>query len=590
MHDTGANKFRHRKSSLWNIKIDTRPQTPSERKISAIEPISFDQRDTLKHLLEMNRFIIWLSNQVASLQVPFRRFTDDKSLIGSKKVAYYLAYARFYWFALILVRLICAAIFNSCDYSRFRYYIYDWTVYYPSDRRSDLMRCFIALCCIQLTLKRSVFFKKPLDASLIDYLCNLPDKSTDRLASDMNTARMYRERLQEQDELVPPNGAQRRMSMDYQSFSRYLDAIDAGKSKLREDLDMDVVAPELVFYKDSLYDLIEDPRLCYAKFDNDMALEDSVYHRYNRNQNHWLEVSERLEFTFRRVIAWLVPMGTLVCLASCFRIAYLLDIHRACDPRPPLLRLVGTVEIMLCLGDFSLSLIGMIMHVVTVIFDLRYQARRVERDLSIILKQLDSEINKSGKSFDEVTEFLDYKDQADSIVSRSMSRSPILDDTDDLNEEVSDEFQIADASIRSFEKSVLQFSKHRGNNISLPNLYEHRSKMSLNEGQDKNLRVMQLKVIGFLSSMDRQKQLFSLAGEAQYMWLVSTLPFVPLLVKSLIQGTVIKHLLPNLIYLILVIYSVTFTILLTTAGARINQRVSPAAYIRPGSSHRCLIR
>lgn len=480
------------------------------------------------NILWMNRFIIYTSNFISSLEVPFRRYALDHS-IKSEKLSYYVALVRFYWILCILLRILTALLLSSCKFGSIRYYIYDWTTFYPLDSRSDLSRCFIAVCTIQLTLKRSIFFKRTLDSSLIDHLCNLP---RDNCAPVVKKIENKNIQAFEQEKLID----RRRLKIDYQGYSRYLNRLNSTTDPL-DEIDVDVLAAKLKLY--SVSTLVESS-LEHDKFDLETSLRNQEYNNYNRDQVHWIYVSRRLRRAYWRAAISIMAVTVAICLSACFRIGFRLDVARDCDLKPPLLRSVAVLEVFYCLFEFGITILGATSNIVIVNLDLKYQSVNVMRELQDIVRELEC-----------------FGQQVRNKVN-SDSRKALLS---------------ASNTETAFESAIAishEYTPHEWSNHSMP----QDLRIDLKEKDNNRLEAVQHKVIGFLTSMDSQKPLVSLIGQAQLVWLAATFSFVPLIVRIFMHGTLATNPFPFLNYITIVSQSVVFTVLLTTAGAGINQRVS----------------
>lgn len=490
-----------------------------------------NQTSRLDYILSTNRFILYSSNFISSLNIPFRKFSSNR-WYESKTLSYSFAYIRFWWFLLISLRHLLALLFNSCQYNFLRYYIYDWSIFYPMNIRSDLSRCVIALCTIQLTLKRMVFLKKPLDDSLLNHLCNFPREES------LSFVGQSREEAVEVSEKLADCST---FEIDYQSYSRYLDRLGSDLNRL-DEIDVDGLTARLELYNTST---LTDSVFKFGDLKAVTSTRYREYSNYNRDYIHWIYVSKHLKRACARLLILLTPLVTAICIGACLRIGYLLEVTRDCDLKPPLLRLIGVIEVFVCLFDFGATIFGVANNIIIMNLDLTHQSRHVEEELQVIVQEL-----RCGCEQDKSLRLENIKS---STTSHRMTKREDFGDKVHMNLKNSDKYTFSVSSnpcpIQGLHNGLRQIDKTR-------------------------LEEIQHKVIGFLTSMDSQKPLVALIGGAQYVWLASTFPFIPLIVRSFVRGTITTNLLPNFIYIALMCIPIIFTMLLTTTGASINQSVS----------------
>lgn len=302
-------------------------------------------KDELKQVVNFNRRVIKLANFVTSSEYPLGRYSFNKSW------SLFWARIRFLWLFWIMFRMIMFLLFQSCEYHQLRYYLLDWTTFYPPTRRVGLIRSYISLCVFQLALKRSILFRKTatkaFDPSLFLFLCRIPkkeDRKTSHLSDQVEPTMMSPvvKQLQGDKENVHRD---RRQSM-YPAIRRF--------SQL-EPVTSHFGANRLVL----------------------------------RDRAHWLCISEKLRKHQRRILVDTAPVGLVIIFASAFRLAFTHQVDAGCaGPMPGFVRVIGTLEVMFCLTEALISTLGMMLHCQLVEADLKQQIYRIRTDLDLVITRL----------------------------------------------------------------------------------------------------------------------------------------------------------------------------------------------------------
>lgn len=503
----------------------------------------------IQRLLRLNIFIIKFANYFASLEIPFRRYS-----FGIKSFSTCMARLRFYFFVWFMVRMILFLVFHSCKYNYLRYYLHDFTVYYSLDRRTSLTRSFICLCLLHLTLKGSVLFRpstiKGFDTSLIDHLSKIPEGCGSVGQNKTTNSRVIESLSLDVDEKT-------NSTLKVCSICGTL--LTCQQSSVK-DYDPDFV----IEYHNSTSTQNNGQEREADHKDKQVILRDSL---------HWIHISKKVQKSFITIVILFVPFGVFVIILCSYRMAFVHKSERDCDIKSFYIKIFGAIEIFFCLSESLMALIGMFTHTKLVQLDIEHQADRIEQELIQMNKLIvDKRLNSIGYLRHHQTEWFDETDEQkfDSIHQRSTAYHL----SDIMNQNGGGLY------LRSTTRS------HSTRTNTIPNLMNQTvpifiaSQLPLQQAEPSYLSGQsaiqiidaQKKVVQLLNCIDRFKPLIAFIGKAQYIWMISSLSFVPLL-KSPSQLT--KEIsVPILIYLYFCCIAVGSCTQFTATCARVNQRVS----------------
>ena len=505
-----------------------------------------DDHDRISRFIAQNRAILEVTNTFASLSLHLHLLATGPSL-----ASLIVARFRFCCVLWLLFKMNLLLALNDCEHSQLRYYLQDWTVLYPNSRRVGIIRAFVCLCIFQMSLKMSIFFKRQkFDRTLVEYLTSAPPLSS---ASD--------ESQSDEPKLVSPiSSPSLLLSSSPTPSSSASSDLPARKPQDESSSWTGSRKPPLNHLADRpLHNAIQSTyqnrhvhRTIHSQSDEDnLNIRDRV---------HWIKVSEQLGESFRNTVKWSIPIGFFLVVAPVLRIAYSLVKEHDCSLWAVHLRLVGVIELSLGLAESLTSLIGMLTYTFLVVHDIGLQMDMIDSELGQLVDKI-----KDG-----------YDDDDDGNRNQDKTRSPARRERDleigrlvgDADRDTTSTMKVsASASSTTGPKNLRRRSifeptnkfymdskaqRRLGEVLSLKSSGEPSSPRPLQalinqfltniaNSSPANLKCdpttllvveAQRKVIKLLKTIDSHKPLITFIGNAQYIWMVTSLTFVPLIFGS----------------------------------------------------------
>lgn len=513
------------------------PRSKSVNSAAVNHKLERNGDDNLREIAGRNRLIVKLLYYFISLEIPMNRCSFD-----SRTVSLTVARIRLFAFIWLAGKFLLLILLEDCEYAEFRYYLGDWTVLYPESRRSAQIRVFLVVSVVHLASKRSVFFRKHFDSSLFDYLVQLPGQTSPTEQSNEEQFNSSSGSFGK----VPSMGAIRSSSDLTMIRSRKsTKSMFASKQSINETgITMSDWNEHWRFYshhspsiRQSLLRQSYMQKFSINDSRSDCSKRSNI--AVNRDSEHWLRVGSTMRRSFRRSCIIYTGLLGIPMMGAVTRMASFKNTS-SCSEDPSLIRLLGAIEIAFIMSETILNGIGIQAVLSSVCEDINCQLQAIRRRIVDLISNDDYE--EREKLLNEMQSSFSY---------RSIS-SP--------HERLSTgSFDFLDSMAATIESGSCSGGKLRTTDLHLS--------LTLD-----SLREAQRRTVSMLDCFENHKRLLTFLGDSAYLWFLTSLSFVPLIVT--VRANSSENKVAVIIYYTIVMASGACYFLFAIVSANLNYKVS----------------
>lgn len=484
-----------------------------------------ESEENLRKEADQNKLLIKFLNFLICLEAPMRRASFSNARFSRA-----LENLRFYAFVWLAIKFFLFSMLHGCEYAHIRYYLGDWTIFYPYTRRPAQVQVFLVVSFVHMAIKRSLFFRQPFDSSLFDFLSEPPN-----VESGINI-------------VEPPE----------------ISNIKTGTAPRKDDtggslsmsllLDQPRILTGTLNYKPSIYVtsyqnmdcrfrsyvstsglLIRDSLAenCPRATEQGLILNLRSTVSSNRDADLWIQVSSKLRrgFTYSCMIYGIL-LG-LPLLSATTRIA-LLKNASSCEEASIFLRILGMIEVAFMIGETLWTAIGIHTVFSGVSEDINHQTIKIEQHFEQLLSiQNGSQIPEKSIHKAHIDKRANYYDYSSPLYSHAILGS------------FDSEISIFDSIIKTTvpDSSAWFMQKE-----------------------------VQNKTVSALVCLENHQRLLTFLGNSSYIWFIACLSFVPLI--ATVKANTSDNKVALAIYYTIITASSACYFTYATASARLNHRVS----------------
>ena len=439
---------------------------------------TLDEEEQLEaKLVKESRRLIKILLVALSLDVPLKR-----TAFNSHTLSKLFNYLRFYFLLFMLVKfaiILALHEFDLCEYANTRYYLlFDWTVYYPAARRRGLIRGCLSFCAVQLVSKRSIFFNSDKTKKLDTFLFDYLSKTY--------SEQTFRAQLVESKfscspgALVPPPPSHSELFVQ--------------KQRQHQSLSFNSNLPNYLLSHN-------------LSSENDQDFRENTVSptRQLHDKMHWLKTTTTLHGVGRKSFLFSFLIHVTVTTSLLVRFVFLFSAQSACNHVVPyFVRYIGVCDLVILVTECTSFLFGVITLTSIIAKDLDGQMETIKREAYALLVEQRAVKESSNIRVDGGEWKLLH-------IQPIHLRRPFTWRSAHLEREKS--YRVARDALTDFEVSR----------------------------DAREVVAIQRKLILFLKRLDSYGPLVALMANPQYVWLATSLTFVPPLLMGLNRRRIITQ-------------------------------------------------